>query len=73
PHPMARRRGALPGLPQGMLALRCFNLCWGGQLRLVGGAALVEPLLIVGMGRIVVVIMLSVLLPIIQLRSWVGG
>ena len=39
----------------------------------IAAATLLEPILIVGMGIVVIVIMLSVLLPIIQLRSWVGG
>jgi general secretion pathway protein F len=43
------------------------------QRRALAAATLLEPILIVGMGLIVIVIMLSVLLPIIQLRSWVGG
>jgi general secretion pathway protein F len=34
-------------------------------------ATILEPLLIVAMGVVVVLIMLSVLLPIIQLNTWV--
>jgi general secretion pathway protein F len=41
------------------------------QRRALAAATLLEPLLIVGMGLVVVVIMLSVLLPIIQLNTWV--
>ncbi len=41
------------------------------QRRALGAATVLEPLLIVGMGLIVVLIMLAVLLPIIQLNTWV--
>jgi general secretion pathway protein F len=41
------------------------------QRRAMGAATLLEPLLIVGMGLVVVLIMLAVLLPIIQLNTWV--
>jgi general secretion pathway protein F len=41
------------------------------QRRAMGAATILEPLLIVGMGLVVVVIMLAVLLPIIQLNTWV--
>ncbi len=41
------------------------------QRRAMGAATILEPLLIVGMGVVVVLIMLSVLLPIIQLNTWV--
>ncbi len=41
------------------------------QRRAMGAATILEPLLIVGMGVIVVLIMLAVLLPIIQLNTWV--
>ncbi len=41
------------------------------QRRAMGAATILEPLLIVGMGIVVVVIMLAVLLPIIQLNTWV--
>jgi general secretion pathway protein F len=41
------------------------------QRRAMAAATILEPLLIVGMGLIVVVIMLAVLLPIIQLNTWI--
>jgi general secretion pathway protein F len=41
------------------------------QRRALALATILEPLLIVGMGGIVMVIVLAVLLPIIQLQSWV--
>ena len=39
--------------------------------RALAAATLLEPLLIVGMGVVVILIMLAVLLPIIQLNTWV--
>ena len=41
------------------------------QRRAIGLATILEPLLIVGMGGVVIVIMLAVLMPIMQLNSWV--
>jgi len=41
------------------------------QRRAMAAATILEPLLIVGMGLVVVVIMLAVLMPIIQLNTWV--
>ena len=41
------------------------------QRRALAAATIMEPLLIVGMGLIVVLIMLAVLMPIIQLNTWV--
>jgi len=41
------------------------------QRRALSAATILEPLLIVGMGGVVIVIMLAVLLPIMQLNSWV--
>ena len=41
------------------------------QRRAMAAATILEPLLIVGMGGVVIVIMLAVLMPIIQLNTWV--
>jgi general secretion pathway protein F len=41
------------------------------QRRAIGMATLLEPLLIVVMGLVVVLIMLAVLMPIIQLNTWI--
>jgi general secretion pathway protein F len=41
------------------------------QRRAMQMATLLEPLLIIGMGLIVMLIVLAVLLPIIQLNQWV--
>ncbi len=41
------------------------------QRRAMAAATIMEPLLIVGMGLVVVLIMLAVLMPIIQLNTWV--
>jgi general secretion pathway protein F len=41
------------------------------QRRALALATILEPLLIVGMGGVVMLIVLAVLLPIIQLQSWV--
>jgi general secretion pathway protein F len=70
---MFARLGEQTGrLPQ-MLQRAADQLSAEVQRRALAAATLLEPLLIVGMGLVVVLIMLSVLLPIIQLRSWVGA
>jgi general secretion pathway protein F len=69
---MFARLGEQTGqLPQ-MLQRAAAQMASEVQRRALGVAAILEPLLIVGMGLVVVLIMLSVMLPIIQLRAWVG-
>ncbi len=68
---MFARLGEQTGqLPQ-MLARASTQLSAEVQRRAMAAATILEPLLIVGMGLVVVVIMLAVLLPIIQLNTWV--
>lgn len=68
---MFARLGEQTGqLPQ-MLARAAAQLGAEVQRRAMTLATLLEPLLIVGMGVVVMLIVLSVLLPIIQLNSWV--
>jgi general secretion pathway protein F len=68
---MFARLGEQTGqLPQ-MLARASTQLSAEVQRRAMAAATILEPLLIVGMGLIVVIIMLAVLLPIIQLNTWV--
>jgi general secretion pathway protein F len=70
---MFARLGEQTGQLPAMLERAAAQLSAEVQRRALAAATLLEPILIVGMGLIVIVIMLSVLLPIIQLRSWVGG
>jgi general secretion pathway protein F len=68
---MFARLGEQTGqLPQ-MLQRAASQMASEVQRRAMSVAAILEPLLIVGMGLVVVIIMLSVMLPIIQLNSWV--
>jgi general secretion pathway protein F len=68
---MFARLGEQTGqLPQ-MLQRAASQMAGEVQRRAMGAATILEPLLIVGMGLIVVLIMLAVLLPIIQLNTWV--
>jgi general secretion pathway protein F len=68
---MFARLGEQTGqLPQ-MLNRASTQLSAEVQRRAMAAATILEPLLIVGMGLIVVVIMLAVLLPIIQLNTWI--
>jgi general secretion pathway protein F len=41
------------------------------QRRAMAVATVLEPLLIVGMGVVVMIIVLAVLLPIIQMNTWI--
>jgi general secretion pathway protein F len=69
--PMFARLGEQTGeLPQ-MLARAAAQLGAEVQRRALAMATILEPLLIVGMGGIVMLIVLAVLLPIIQLNTWV--
>ncbi len=68
---MFARLGEQTGqLPQ-MLNRASTQLSAEVQRRAMAAATIMEPLLIVGMGLIVVLIMLAVLMPIIQLNTWV--
>ncbi len=68
---MFARLGEQTGQLPKMLARASMQLSAEVQRRAMAAATILEPLLIVGMGLIVIVIMLSVLLPIIQLNTWV--
>jgi general secretion pathway protein F len=68
---MFARLGEQTGqLPQ-MLQRASVQMSGEVQRRALAAATLLEPLLIVAMGIIVVLIMLAVLMPIIQLNTWV--
>ncbi len=68
---MFARLGEQTGqLPQ-MLNRASVQMSAEVQRRAMAAATILEPLLIVGMGGVVVLIMLAVLMPIIQLNSWV--
>ncbi len=68
---MFARLGEQTGqLPQ-MLDRAARQLAGEVQRRAMALATILEPLLIVGMGGVVLVIVLAVLLPIIQLNTWV--
>ena len=54
-----------------MLARAAAQLSGEVQRRAMALATLLEPLLIVAMGGMVMLIVLAVLLPIIQLNTWV--
>ena len=68
---MFARLGEQTGQLPRMLDRAAAQLSGEVQRRAMGAATILEPLLIVGMGLVVVVIMLAVLLPIIQLNTWV--
>jgi general secretion pathway protein F len=68
---MFARLGEQTGqLPQ-MLARAANQLGGEVQRRALAVATILEPLLIVAMGVVVMLIVLAVLLPIIQLNTWV--
>ncbi len=69
--PMFARLGEQTGtLPQ-MLQRAATQLSAEVQRRAMALATVLEPLLIVAMGAVVLLIVLAVLLPIIQLNTWV--
>jgi general secretion pathway protein F len=68
---MFARLGEQTGQLPTMLARAANQLSGEAQRRALGMATILEPLLIVVMGVVVVLIMLAVLLPIIQLNTWV--
>jgi general secretion pathway protein F len=69
--PMFARLGEQTGQLPLMLQRAAAQLGAEVQRRAIALATILEPLLIVAMGGIVMLIVLSVLLPIIQLNSWV--
>jgi general secretion pathway protein F len=68
---MFARLGEQTGQLPLMLQRASVQLSAEVQRRAIGLATILEPLLIVGMGGVVVVIMLAVLMPIMQLNTWV--
>ena len=68
---MFARLGEQTGQLPVMLARAASQLAAEVQRRAMAVATILEPLLIVGMGVVVLVIVLAVLLPIIQLNTWV--
>ena len=65
------RLGEQTGQLPSMLQRAATQLSQEVQRRALQFATLLEPLLIVGMGMVVMLIVLAVLLPIIQLNQWV--
>ncbi|HZF78243.1 MAG TPA: type II secretion system F family protein, partial [Rubrivivax sp.] len=68
---MFARLGEQTGQLPAMLQRASNQMSAEVQRRALAAATLLEPLLIVGMGGVVVLIMLAVLMPIIQLNTWV--
>src|SRR5205085_6516787 len=68
---MFARLGEQNGKLPAMLQRAAKQLSAEVQRRALQLATLLEPLLIVGMGLVVMLIVLAVLLPIIQLNQWV--
>ena len=68
---MFARLGEQTGQLPVMLARAAKQLSAEVQRRAMAVATLLEPLLIVAMGMVVMLIVLAVLLPLIQLNSWV--
>lgn len=68
---MFARLGEQTGTLPRMLQRAAMQLSTEVQRRALAAATLLEPLLVVAMGVVVLVIVLAVLLPIIQLNTWV--
>ena len=68
---MFARLGEQTGQLPAMLARASAQLSAEVQRRALALATVLEPLLIVAMGGVVMLIVLAVLLPIIQLNTWV--
>jgi general secretion pathway protein F len=68
---MFARLGEQTGQLPAMLARAAAQMSAEVQRRAMALATLLEPLLVVAMGGVVLVIMLSVMLPLMQLTSWV--
>jgi general secretion pathway protein F len=68
---MFARLGEQTGQLPSMLARAAAQLSGEVQRRALALATVLEPLLIVGMGAVVMLIVLAVLLPIIELNAWV--
>jgi general secretion pathway protein F len=68
---MFARLGEQTGELPSMLGRAARQLSTEVQRRSMAAATLLEPLLIVAMGAVVLLIVLAVLLPIIQLNTWV--
>jgi general secretion pathway protein F len=68
---MFARLGEQTGELPVMLARAAAQLSGEVQRRAMALATILEPLLIVAMGGVVMLIVLAVLLPIIQLNTWV--
>ena len=68
---MFARLGEQTGQLPAMLQRASTQMSAEVQRRALAAATLLEPLLIVAMGGVVVLIMLAVLMPIIQLNTWV--
>jgi general secretion pathway protein F len=68
---MFARLGEQTGTLPRMLQRAAVQMSAEVQRRALAAATLLEPLLVVAMGVVVLIIVLAVLLPIIQLNTWV--
>ncbi|MEN9887095.1 MAG: putative ral secretion pathway protein component of type secretion system, partial [Pseudomonadota bacterium] len=69
--PMFTRLGEQTGTLPAMLDRAATQLSQEVQRRAMTLATMAEPLLIIGMGLLVMLIVLAVLMPIIELNQWV--